>query len=363
MIISASRRTDIPAFYAEWMVRRLKEGYCTVVNPFNRNQVTRISLKPEDVDAIVFWTRNPRPLMAYLDELDSRGYRYYFQFTILGYPRELDPRCPPATTAAETFRDLAERLGSETSHLALRPDHLHGDYAPGVSRGELSAACRIAQGTYAQGGHQHRGHVSENRSPAEEIGRDGGGSAPLRCRGFRCIDAQVGETGGGERMEIVSFAEEIDLRPFGILPGKCVDDQVIAEAFGIEVPKTKDPTQRAACGCVVSRDIGMYESCLFGCQYCYATKSFDQATVNFESHDPNSPSLLGWHEPPERVPGWPPPALGRLQELHHPDSESARVCCNPENRKIIWEKPAGWFRGWVPLLAYTVGVLLWMSLF
>ena len=77
-----------------------------------------------------------------------------------------------------------------------------------------------------------------------------------------------------------------DLRPFGILPGKCVDDRVIAEAFGIEVPATKDPTQRKACGCVVSRDIGMYESCLFGCQYCYATKSFDQARLNFESHDP-----------------------------------------------------------------------------
>ena len=94
MIISASRRTDIPAFYAEWMVRRLREGYCTVPNPFNRNQVSRISLRPEDVDAIVFWTRNPRPLMPYLDELDSRGYRYYFQFTILGYPREIDPKSP-----------------------------------------------------------------------------------------------------------------------------------------------------------------------------------------------------------------------------------------------------------------------------
>ena len=111
MIISASRRTDIPAFYAEWMVRRLKEGYCTVANPFNRNQVTRISLKPEDVDAIVFWTRNPRPLMPYLDELDSRGYRYYFQFTILGYPREIDPKSPAAETAVTTFRELTERLG------------------------------------------------------------------------------------------------------------------------------------------------------------------------------------------------------------------------------------------------------------
>ncbi len=97
-------------------------------------------------------------------------------------------------------------------------------------------------------------------------------------------------------MKIVSCAEEVDLCPFGVLPGKCVDDRVIAEAFGIEVPGTKDPAQRKACGCVVSRDIGMYESCLFGCQYCYATKSFDQAKANFDSHDPNSPSLLGRYE-------------------------------------------------------------------
>ena len=107
---------------------------------------------------------------------------------------------------------------------------------------------------------------------------------------------RLAELAGENGMEIVSCAEEIDLRPFGILPGKCVDDRVIAEAFGIEVPGTKDPTQRKACGCVVSRDVGMYESCLFGCQYCYATKSFDQARLNFESHDPESPSLLGWHE-------------------------------------------------------------------
>ena len=106
----------------------------------------------------------------------------------------------------------------------------------------------------------------------------------------------LAELAGENGMEIVSCAKEVDLRPFGILPGKCVDNGVIAEAFGIEIPATKDPTQRKACGCVVSRDIGMYESCLFGCQYCYATKSFDQARLNFVCHDPESSSLLGWHE-------------------------------------------------------------------
>ena len=99
-------------------------------------------------------------------------------------------------------------------------------------------------------------------------------------------------------MDIFSCAEEIDLRPLGIRPGKCIDDELIAQALGVAVPAAKDPAQRAACGCVVSRDVGMYESCLFGCRYCYATKSFDQAKINFDAHDPKSPSLLGWYEPP-----------------------------------------------------------------
>ena len=111
MIISASRRTDIPAFYAEWLIRRLRAGYCTVPNPLNRNQVSRISLRPEDVDVIVFWTRNARPLMTYLEELDSRGYRYYFQYTIVGNPWEIDPKSPPVATAVQTFCELSEQLG------------------------------------------------------------------------------------------------------------------------------------------------------------------------------------------------------------------------------------------------------------
>jgi hypothetical protein len=298
MIVSASRRTDIPAFYAEWMVRRIREGYCDVPNPVNRAQASRISLRPEDVDAIVFWTRNPRPLMPYLDELDGRGYRYYFQFTVLGYPRELDPKSPSVTTAVEAFHALAERLGPRRMIWRYDPIVFTGITLPTFHQENFQ---RLAESLR---GHTRRVVVSimdmyrkiEKRlkklegTPAAVRPCDAGDFGPL----MRSLAGTAAENG----MEIVSCAEEVDLRPFGILPGKCVDDRVIAEAFGIEVPGTKDPTQRKACGCVVSRDIGMYESCLFGCKYCYATKSFDQAKANFDSHDPTSPSLLGWHEPP-----------------------------------------------------------------
>ena len=93
------------------------------------------------------------------------------------------------------------------------------------------------------------------------------------------------------QMEIVSCAEEIDLRPFGIRPGKCIDDEIIERIFGLEVSHTKDPGQRNACGCVVSKDIGMYDSCLFGCQYCYATTSFARARANYLRHDPEASSM------------------------------------------------------------------------
>ena len=266
MIISASRRTDIPAFYAEWMVRRLKEGYCTVANPFNRNQVTTISLTPEDVDAIVFWTRNPRPLMPYLDELDSRGYRYYFQFTILGYPRELDPRSPAATTATETFRELAERLGARRVIWRYDPIIVTGMTTPAFHEENFQRFAELLNG------HTRRVVVSivdMYRKIEKRLKKLDGTPAAVRpcdATEFEGLMRRLSVLAGENGMEIVSCAEEIDLRPFGILPGKCVDDRVIAEALGIDVPKTKDPTQRNACGCVVSRDIGMYESCLFGCQ-------------------------------------------------------------------------------------------------
>ena len=296
MIISASRRTDIPAFYAEWMVRRLKEGYCTVANPFNRNQVTWISLKPEDMDAIVFWTRNPRPLMPYLDELDSQGYRYYFQFTILGYPREIDPKSPPAATAVATFRELAERLGPKRVIWRYDPIVFTGMTPPAFHRDNFQ---RLAESLK---GHTRRVVVSivdmyrKIEKRLKTLEGTPAAICPCDAADFEVLMRRLAGLAGENGMEIVSCAEEVDLRPFGILPGKCVDDRVITEAFGIGVPETKDPSQRAACGCVISRDIGMYESCLFSCQYCYATKSFDQAKVNFDSHDPNSPSLLGWHE-------------------------------------------------------------------
>jgi hypothetical protein len=136
----------------------------------------------------------------------------------------------------------------------------------------------------------------------------------LEVSGLRvepCEGAQLGELAWGlvaiakqNGMRLVSCAEELDLRPYGVAPGKCMDDDLIAELFGLPVTRRKDPGQREACGCVLSKDIGMYDTCPCNCVYCYATRSPAHVERNRKRHDPKSPSLVDWLEPtPPRNPG------------------------------------------------------------
>lgn len=301
MIISASRRTDIPAFYARWFINRVRAGYCEVTNPYNRQQVARISLLPEDVDVIVFWTRNPRPLFPYLDELDGRGYRYYFQYSLLGYPRQIDAHCPPLEASIITFRELAQRLGPDRVIWRYDPIVLSEITPPAYHR---AAYARLAQ---ALAGHTARSVVSlmdeypKIRGRLREMAHQGARLLPVvsdERKAETSLPAWLGELlsdlaaiARSSQMEIVSCAEEVNLAPFGIRPGRCVDDDLIRRVFGLEVAPTKDPGQRSACGCVVSKDIGKYDSCLFGCRYCYATTRFSRARENYLRHDPNAPEL------------------------------------------------------------------------
>lgn len=299
MIISASRRTDIPAFYAEWFINRIRAGFCAVPNPFNRTQVTNVSLLPEDVEVIVFWTRNPRPLFPHLQELDRLGYRYYFQYTITANPREIDQKAPPTETAVRTFQELSALVGSEK---------LIWRYDPIVLSNRTDSAYHIrAYREIAEALNKHTqrsvisvmDHYSKSRRRMDGLSKNGYYIYDSNAIAEALPDLVPALVSAANRagMEIVSCAEEINLDCFGVRPGKCVDNDFIQRVFGVEVAGKKDPSQRKECGCVVSKDIGMYDSCLFGCQYCYATQSFDQAQRNHTEHDPKSPSLIGWHEP------------------------------------------------------------------
>jgi hypothetical protein len=296
MIISASRRTDIPAFYSEWLLNRIREGYCAVPNPFNPEQVSRVSLKPEHVDVIVFWTRNPAPLLPRLKELDDRGFRYYFQYTLLNNPRTLDTKGPPLEAALETFKRLSTQIG---------PQRVIWRYDPIVFTPEMDADFhiesyrRIAEtlkGTTQRSVISVMDFYPKTANRLKQVGQMGSPVIPASQAPeaeFRRLMESLAAIAWQNSMEIFSCAEELHLDNYGIQPGKCVDDAYIKKVFGIDVTPKKDPSQRAACGCVVSKDIGAYDTCRFGCQYCYATGSFERAHERQKNHNPSWNSIVG----------------------------------------------------------------------
>ncbi len=298
MIISASRRTDLPAFYGEWFMNRIRAGYCAVPNPFKPTQVSHVSLKPDDVDVIVFWTRNPRPLFPFLTELDKSGYRYYFLYTLMDNPRLLDPKCPPPKVSLKTFQELADRMGPEKVIWRYDPVVFSTATPADFHKETYQRIARALQG------HTRRCVISildvyrKVQKRFRELAKQG--LELLACEGeaFGDLMRTFVRAANENNMKVFSCAEEMDLQPYGIQPGKCIDDEYIFNAFGISVTPQKDPSQRKACGCVISKDIGMYDTCLFGCQYCYATTSLERAKINHKNHDPASPSLVGWHDAP-----------------------------------------------------------------
>ncbi|MBF0529464.1 MAG: DUF1848 domain-containing protein [Deltaproteobacteria bacterium] len=297
MIISASRRTDIPGFYSEWFMQRIRAGYCVVPNPVNRDQIMYISLKPEDVQIIVFWTRHPTPLLPYLAELTDRGFKYYFLQTILNYPRELEAQTPPLPVSLKSFRALSEMIGPErviwrydplvfSNKTTAKFHQLSFEFIAQALKGYTRRAMISIVDFYAKAKPRMTA-LADRGIDIIPCDRDPGGW-------FADLMSSLAKTAVDHDIQLVSCAEEIDLQPYGIPPGKCIDDKYINQVFKLPVTNKKDPSQRRACGCVASRDVGMYDSCLFGCCYCYATKNFDLARANHRQHRPDSPSLLGW---------------------------------------------------------------------
>jgi hypothetical protein len=299
MIISASRRTDIPAFYTKWFLNRIKAGYCAVPNPFNRNRVSYVSLKPDELDVIVFWTRNPAPLIPFLRELDDQGFRYYFQFTVLDNPGKIDQKSPPFSTSVKTFKKLSDMIGPE--RVIWRYDPIVISQLTGVQF-HIDHYEKIAKELQ---GYSHRSVISvvdfykKASRRFTELHKQGIDIIDYQGQSSERFDflmEQLVHSATSHKFETFSCSEVLDLTKYGVNRGKCVDDDYIHQVFNVPVNRKKDPNQRAECGCVISKDIGMYDSCLFGCQYCYATSSFERARINHDQHDANSPSLIGWYE-------------------------------------------------------------------
>lgn len=328
VIISASRSTDIPAFYPKWFFNRLKKGYCVWYNPFNRQ---KMYVSFARCKVIVFWTKNPQPILPYLHELDERGIHYYFQVTLNDYVNEgFEPNVPSVEERIKTFRELSESIGHERIIWRFDPLILTPAITP---RTLLSRIWKI--------GNQLKGYTDKLVFSFVDVKayRKVQNNLVKETMCFTKENVKMAEMNEMQRREIVeglaklrdiwvsegwdlqlaTCAEEIDLDAYNIEHNRCIDGELMERVFGEdkelvyylhtgklpepdlfgEIPSIpadrknlKDKGQRKICGCMVSKDIGMYDTCWHFCVYCYANTSKECVLRNKEKHSDESESLI-----------------------------------------------------------------------
>ena len=282
MIVSASRRTDIPAFFGEWMYNRLLAKEAIVRNPVNAKILTRIPLSPETTDCIVFWAKDPRNFMEYLDPIARLGHRFYFQFTVTPYGEDIEPGTADKGAILESFIRLSELIGKEKVVWRYDPIIIGEKYdiayhakAFGDLCRELGAHTEKCVVSFADeyGFLKERFRKSSIRPPTpEEI-------AALAPRLKSIADSHG--------LLLAACCEKTDMSAFGIGRNSCVDGELANRICGTDRTYKKDPGQRRWCGCAAGRDIGTYGTCGHGCVYCYAARTANGGRVC----DPESPIL------------------------------------------------------------------------
>lgn len=293
MIISASRRTDIPAFFGEWLYNRLLSKEVIVRNPMNPNSLTKIYLNPENIDCIVFWTKNPRHFIQYLPKIDALGYQYYFQFTLTGYDSTLEPNVGNKKEIIETFIELSQLIGKEKVIWRYDPIIINEKYSIDFHCEsfenilnclyQYTEKCVIS---FVDSYSFLRNNFIQNS--IHEIDENN----------IVKIAKKLLTIAKLRNIPIYTCAEKIDLTPIGIYHNKCIDDNLINKITNSTLNIKKANGQRKECGCISSRDIGTYHTCQNNCLYCYAQRNNG---IEPAIYDPKSPILCDKIRENERV--------------------------------------------------------------
>jgi len=276
IVVSASRRSDIPSFYCEWFYERLKAGFVDVANPYNPRQIRQVSLKPEDVACFVFWTRDTGPMLKYIEALEP--YAFYFQVTITGYGPPLEPSGPPAKEAAEKLRTLAARVGARRLVWRYDPVLLAGRYNAAWHAENFKALADGLAGSvrhcvislYDSYRHSDARLQKSGLVSAQELD----GMVNWAEHPAPTLDAMQSLADIAKARSLpVSFCAESELaRRIHSAGIGCVDARIIRELTDQPFSDRKDRSQRSGCTCIESVDIGSYGTCPRGCLYCYANR-------------------------------------------------------------------------------------------
>lgn len=287
MILSASRRTDIPCYYSEWLLNRLREGYVITKNPMNPTQIRRITLSPDTIDCIVFWTKDPLNMMDKLAAIDELGYCYYFQFTLNPYGTDIECNLRNKANIIATFQQLSKYIGNDKVIWRYDPIIINETYTIDYHLHSFAALCMQLQGytnkciiSFVDN------YIKLNKAVKVQIIRD------TTEEQLHYIAKSFAEIAYRFGIDIRACCEKLDYTNDGIKPAACIDKNLIESICGHSLNINKDKNQRSGCGCAVSVDIGVYNTCKNGCIYCYANHSNASINKNYMKHNPNADILI-----------------------------------------------------------------------
>lgn len=287
IILSVSRRTDIPNFYSEWFYDKIKKGFVYVRNPMNMHQISKIDLSPDVVDCIVFWTKNPEPMFGRLEELSA--YHYYFQFTLTGYGKEIEPNVPyKKEKMIPIFQQLSDKIGKQKVIWRYDPIIFTRTYTPEYHLGAFEQIACALKGYTEKCVISFVDLYAKNRKNMELMGAYQ--MDPFDLFAFVEKLCKIAKQNG---MTTGSCAEGIDFSKCGVEHHSCIDKKLIENILGCKLDGQKDKNQRQECGCMESVEIGAYDTCKNGCKYCYANYSQTNIIKNCGNYDPESPILCG----------------------------------------------------------------------
>ncbi|MDR1955912.1 MAG: DUF1848 domain-containing protein, partial [Treponema sp.] len=263
MIISVSRRTDIPAYYSEWFSNRIKERFVFVRNPMNVHQISKINLSPEKVDGMVFWTKNPKSMLNKLDLI--MDYHFYFQFTLNSYDQDIETKLPRKGEIIETFKRLSDKIGPNRILWRYDPILLNDTYTISYHIENFEKIACALNGYTKKITFSFIDFYKKIIDNIKNLSMKN-----ITIEEKTTIAENLSRIAKKNGFLIDTCAENTDFSKYGITHARCIDDRLISQIIGYNLDIKKDKNQRLECGCVKSIDIGEYNSCSNGCLYCYA---------------------------------------------------------------------------------------------
>lgn len=283
MILSVSRRTDIPAFYSDWFFNRIKAGFLLTRNPMNYHQVSKIDLSPDVIDCIVFWTKDPTPMIHRLHEL--KAYPYYFQVSLTPYEEDVELKVPNKDKVLEAFIVLSKKIG---------PNRMVWRYDPIIFTNKMDIDYHTKQ--FRSMAKKLKGYTDTcvisfvDHYLKIQRAMVSLGAKPILEEEMLQLGEKLARIASDCGIHLKACSEPLDMSHLGIEPSACTDQDRIEAILHKPLNVSLDHNQRQACTCVESVDIGAYHSCHHGCVYCYATDSY---RVHKGEHSNMSPMLIG----------------------------------------------------------------------